>query len=1076
MPLQKQAINIPFGQGLDTKTDPNQVQLGKFLSLSNAMFNNAGLLQKRNGFGVFPSSPNADTTTLALQNSNLIAIGNSFQSYAPTTQQWITKGDFQEVTLEVDHLVRSTNSQSACDTAVGPNNAACTAYLDSDGNYYYTVSDASTGEVLVQPVQLPTGATIARVAVLGNSFIVTYYYLDGVVKKLRYIAVPVYTPESPLAPADLALDVNDFDEGYDILSANSSLYFAYSSSFSGGTVRISYLDPQLFTHIFRTVTGHTASLVSLSSDTTNNNVYLTFCDVDVFTTVYDQELNPVNSGAVFTVLSGYTVNHLATAAYAGVNNIFYQITNTYSYSTVRTDYILYNTVTESGTVTSVNTDGLIRSVGLASKAFIYNTSAYVLVNYGGALQPTYFLINQTGKIVSKLAYGNGMQYAVTQVLPSFNLGVTKGITTASVSYLFKDLLAPVNKNLNSNSQSNIYTQTGINIVKFYFNDGAITTTDVAGSLHVTGGFMWQYDGNVPVEHGFFVYPEDLGYTSGVTGGALKAQLYYYKVTYEWTDADGNLHRSSPSLPLEVDLTNVTPTPLQTDADFASGSTTLTVVDVTGFAVGQVITGTGIQPNTHITAIDTIASTFTIDIPTSTSGSTIQITTLDTLLVTLDIPTLRLTYKLAPNSVRIVIYRWSLDQQNFYQITLIPTPIVNDPTIDSISYVDALNDDVIVGNLLIYTSGGVYENIGAPACQFSTLYRARLWFVDAENPNTVWYSKPIVQATPVEFTDLQTIFVTPTIGVQGSTGPITALASMDDKLVIFKENAIYYLNGNGPDITGANNDYSDPILINSTVGCTNQNSIVFTPAGLMFQSAKGIWVLGRDLGTNYIGAPVEAYNNSLVVSAVSVPDTNQIRLALANNIMLMYDYYYNQWGTFSNLNSRSGIVYANKHTFISSFGQVFQETIGQYLDGSRPVLMSFTTAWAKLADLQGYQRSYFFYLLGTYKSPHTLSINVAFDYDPSPVQNSQILPVNFNPAYGGDSPYGNQPVYGGPSAVEQWRVFLANQRCQSMQISLQENFDPSYGTVAGAGLTLSGINFVMGVKRGYTTLKPSLSVG
>ena len=743
---------------------------------------------------------------------------------------------------------------------------------------------------------------------------------------------------------------------------------------------------------------------------------------------------------------------------------------------MRTDYILYNTVTQTNSISTAAT--LVRSVGLGSKAFIYNSKAYFVANYAGTLQPTYFLMDQGGNVLCKLAYGNAMKYAVTQVLPSVTFGYENGIPNASIAYLYTDLLAPVNKNIGSNNDTNIYSQTGINIAQFYFNDGAITANEITGSLHITGGFMWQYDGTVPVEHNFFVYPEDMAATPAITGGGLSSQQYYYQVTYEWTDADGNLHRSAPSLPLSVDLSGVSATPVTFTGTWSLGGTTMTVSSTTGLHVGQVITdsthSTYLEPNTIITAIGAGSITFDPPAPHAATGDTVS--TADTNKITLNIPTLRLTYKQAPNNARIVIYRWSLAQQIFYQITSIPSPINNDSTVDSISYIDTKNDAEIVGNLILYTTGDVYENIGAPACQTSTLYRSRLWFVDAENPNVLWYSKPVIQNTPVEFTDLQTFYVAPTIGVQGSTGPITALSSMDDKLIIFKENAIYYINGNGPDVTGANNDYSDPILVTSTVGCTNQRSIVFTPNGLMFQSNKGIWVLGRDLNTNYIGAPVEAFNSYLVISSVSVPNTNQIRFALDNGVMLMYDYYYNQWGTFTNLNSLSGIIYKSKHTFINNYNQVSVETPQLYLDGARPVLMSFTTAWAKLADLQGYQRAYFFYLLGTYKSPHTLTVSISFDYDPSVQQVSYIQPINFNPPYGDDSPYGNQTVYGGPSAVEQWRVFLQNQRCESMQITLQENYDPSYGVQAGAGLTLSGINFVMGVKKGYTTLKPSLSVG
>ena len=102
--------------------------------------------------------------------------------------------------------------------------------------------------------------------------------------------------------------------------------------------------------------------------------------------------------------------------------------------------------------------------------------------------------------------------------------------------------------------------------------------------------------------------------------------------------------------------------------------------------------------------------------------------------------------------------------------------------------------------------------------------------------------------------------------------------------------------------------------------------------------------------------------------------------------------------------------------------------------------------------------------------------MAYDYNPNPLQQTTIYPVNFNGTYGSDPIYGDGSPYGGNSQVEQWRVFLDKQRCQSIQITLNELYDPSLGVAAGAGLTLSGINMVIGTKKGYPVLQPSLSVG
>ena len=78
-----------------------------------------------------------------------------------------------------------------------------------------------------------------------------------------------------------------------------------------------------------------------------------------------------------------------------------------------------------------------------------------------------------------------------------------------------------------------------------------------------------------------------------------------------------------------------------------------------------------------------------------------------------------------------------------------------------------------------------------------------------------------------------------------------------------------------------------------------------PQGLMFEFASEagnqIWTLGRDLSTQYTGAPVEGLTtNATVKSAVNVPGTNQVRFTLDTGITLMYDYYYQQWGTFVNI--------------------------------------------------------------------------------------------------------------------------------------------------------------------------------
>lgn len=1004
MPLQKQPVQINFAQGLDTKSDPNQVQIGKFLALQNSVFDKAGRLTKRNGFNNITSLPDANQTTLTTLNDNLIATGSNLYAYSQSTEKWYNQGIVQPINLNTLPLVRVSTSQSSPDSVSSPSGLTCLAYIDN-GIAYYQVSDTITGQQIVKRTLLSAVSASPKVFILGQYFIVTYLATISATVHLQYVAIPMSTPTSPFAAADISTQVSSIAAGYDGVVANNSLYLTWSGS--GTTVKTAFLTSTLTLSAAVSVASHTATLVSVVADTSASTavIWSSFWDSgsnNGYTMAVDPSL--VQILAPTQIITATAINEITSTANNQVLSVIYENNNTYggAIGSVKTDYLSTLTVTQLGTV--IGSTIILRSVGLASKAFTAaNGNTYVLATYGESNQPTYFLIDSTGAIYMRLAYSNGGGYEAGQTLAS----VSEVNGRYYISYLIKDFLASTNKgtaNPTGTPSNAIYTQTGINLAGFTINTSGQYSSEIAGALHLTGGQLWEYDGVKPVEHGFHVWPENQVVSTSGTGGSITAGTYYYQFTYEWTDNAGNLHRSAPSIPI-------------------------------------IVTTTG-----------------------STSTNT------------LTVPTLRLTFKVQPNPVRIVGYRWSVAQQVYYQFTSITAPVVNDPTVDFVTITDTRSDLSILGNTLLYTTGGVIEDIAAPASIASALFKNRLFLIDAEDQNLIWYSKQVIENTPVEMSDLLTLYIAPTSGAQGSTGPLTALSAMDDKLIMFKKDAIYYLTGTGPDNTGANNDFTDPVYITSSVGCANPNSIVLMPNGIMFQSDKGIWLLGRDLSTNYIGAPVESYNGTTVDSATAIPGTNQVRFILSTGITLMYDYFYGQWGTFSNIRAISATLYQGLHTYLNAFGAVYQESIGSYLDGSQPVLMSFTTSWINIAGLQGYERFYFMYLLGTYYTPFKLNMQMAYDYNPSSTQNVLVLPDNYSPAWGGEAVWGSGSVWGGKSNVFESRVFPQQQKCESFQISMNEVFDSSFGVASGQGLTLSGLNLVVGVKKGYRTQKAAQSFG
>lgn len=1015
--MPKQGIPLNFSQGLDTKTDPFQVPVGKFLDLQNSVFTKGGMLTKRNGYRRL-TSPDNDADYLTTFNGALTAIGTSLESYSSSANKWKSPGAaFQAMSLDVTPIVRNSVNQSHADSAIASNGLVCTVYTESDGtttSHKYVVADSATGQNVVAPTAITNAdATLGapRVFLLGAYFIIVYTRLITATYHLEYIALSTSSGLAVGSTTNIASYTPSSTVAWDGVVYSNRLYFAWNGAAASG-INCSYLSSTLTlsASVIRDA-GHVATLVSVTADTAAGQVWITYLDSGTgngYATVLDTGLAVVL--APTAVIAGGALN-LATVAASGTLNLFYEVSNNYSYdAAIPSHYIKKLTCTSAGVVSSTTT--AIRSVGLASKAFYMNATIYFLCVYQSPYQSTYFLSDSSGNIVAKLAYSNAYGYYVTG-LPS----VVVSDDTARVPYLLKTLIQAVNKGTNQTSTAGnpvsagtgVYAQVGVNLASFTFG-GVPIASEIGTNLNLSGGITWAYDGYSVTEQGFHLYPDSVEKTATANaGGAMIPQQYYWVATYEWQDNQGNLFRSAPSIPI----------------------------------------------------------TFTV--PGGTNANT----------VTLAIPTLRLTYKTA-NPVKIVVYRWSTAQQVYYQTTTITAPVMNSTSTDSVSFTDTHSDAQIIGNNILYTTGGVVENIGAPSFKSTFLFDDRLWGIPSEDQNLLWFSKQVIEATPVEMSDLFTMFVAPNTGAQGPSGKLTCGFPMDDKGILFKDTSILYFNGRGPDNTGSQNQYSSPVLVTSTVGCSNQNSIVFMPTGLMFEfqseSGNQIWLLGRDLSTRYIGADVEGFTtNATVLSAVNIPGTNQVRFTMSSGITLVYDYFFNQWGTFVNVPAISSTVFQGLHTYINAYAQVFQENPGSYLDGSSPVLLSFVTGWLNVAGLRGYERIHEFGFLGVYYSPHKLAIQVGYDYG-SPEHQSIYVPPNYGAAYGGDTLYGGSSTYGGPSNIENFRVFAKRQKCKAFQVRVQELYDSSIGASPGQGLSLSGLNLVVSLKKAWSPVAARNSVG
>jgi hypothetical protein len=355
------------------------------------------------------------------------------------------------------------------------------------------------------------------------------------------------------------------------------------------------------------------------------------------------------------------------------------------------------------------------------------------------------------------------------------------------------------------------------------------------------------------------------------------------------------------------------------------------------------------------------------------------------------------------------------------------------------------DAEIVDNAVIYTSGDIIASDPLPACVGFNTYRNRLVTIDTES-DVVQYSKKRQELIGAEFSSLFTIEVDP-VG-----GRLTAAIEMDSNLVIFRQSAIYVTNGDGPNDAGGNNDIREPQRVSSDVGCDDGcggRSVVLTPKGVMFKSAKGIYLIDRGLNVTYIGAEVERYNSYLMTSAIALASKNQVRFQHSNGDTLVYDYVVGQWSTFTNHSGLFAKVVGGVYNYIRTNGSIWSESTG-FADGAYAIVMKLKTAWIKLNSMQQFKRIRRVTVLGNYIGAHTATLRTYTDYK-STVNETHV----FNAA----------AIVPAEDNVYQWDNHMKVQKCESLQVEIYDT-----PTTANEAYSINNIAFEVALKTGINKMK------
>ncbi len=1032
MALRETAIPVRFVGGIETAEDEKGVLPVKLLALENGVFETGGSIVKRHGYdvlgyGIAGAAPSlAPDRGLATRNNELLAFTED-AAYTHTGQEWSPAGVCDLVAMSRRAVVKTGGSQVQGDSCeVG--GISVYAWVDSSSLYYSVLDDA--GGVLVPPTLIAASRTRPSVRAIGGNAVIIF--ADTASGVIYTAAISPSEPKATLTPIGIT---NDLSLAYPIYDVDASPYCTHAAigwvTTNGGTssTRIGWLTNggllgSSATSLPAAVAGPAADNIGVAIDQTASSPDIAYAYMSGTT---------VSAGILNHDL---TAQLAATAVMTSVTGTFSTITCAFLIgASTQTVAVFASTVSASKYTTWSRTITAAAALGtqastltseLASRAWSWGPYAYAQVLHASTLWSTYFAMRHDGVIVARQLSGTaGANAAITHLAGTFAVDPPDAIAEADDLYSFRyNARAWIGTSraavATGDDDVGVFAEPGMQ--RILLERARPSTQQLGQTAYVSGGgFLWEYDATSLVEAGFFYAPDDIATpVDASTGGEMSDGTFGYVCCYEWINAQGERERGPVSTVVDVTVNGAT----------ATQKVTLTL------------------PCLHHTLKRALSGTAGVS---GQRGSTDPMTAV-------------LSAISGRKNVSIAVFRSEDGTAGaYYRVSsLDPSTagsnngyVANDPAALTVSFIDGMSDADLIAQDPLYTNGEILSNDGWESGSALGLAKGRIWSTDAAEPNRVRFSQERAEGYALE----QPAELSVTLDPLG--GEVTAIAPMDDAVVLFKARAVYYVAGPGPLANpNAGGGFSAPQLITSDTGCTEPRSVVMSPVGVAFKSAKGIYLLGRDRTLQHVGSPVDGYNDQEITAATLLEDRQEIRFLTSSGLTLVWDYGYNQWSTFTRHEGVDARMVAGIYHYLRNDGTVWAESDG-YLDGTANITLGIETAWIKLAGyLQGFQKLWYANVLGEYLSAHTLRVKMAFDYQEGWAYTVTVDPTDFidTTAYGAGA-YGAGAYGGNDDGRYQFTVHIG-EPCEAARFRFEDHQDAGAG---GASFGLSELLLHGGVK-------------
>lgn len=560
MPLAKQKINISFAQGVDTKSDPKQVIPGRLLVLENAVFQKTNSLIKRNGYTKLSQGTLTGGIGLSTFKDQLFMLSGQTgttrpagRTYSPSTSQWSDiKGYYQPVNVQKV----STNSissysaisnypmiDSCVDTTTNTQLILYTKKISATQEaIMYSVLDLNTNTLITQDQLVPTlpnKTTYARVVKFKTYFAIIFSGVSGGVDSLVYVLVDPISPQSSslvsnaIVAAGTSAGQYRINYPFDAYADNSYLYVAYPD---GSTFDLSLRTVNTSYTVSATtlVAGMNAQSGCTIVPDASGNLFFATCS----TSTPNVKLVSYTAGLAsqrftpFTVQSGLSGPNTIVGAIDPLDPtqiyLYWNVPGVFGAAATPIVYVYYALVKfTSGTPSIIKGPSTyITSASIYGKPYTYDNSIkLLLICTDGFNTQSYFIFD-------------GIYYYCDAKLCTYSAVTLRG-NPVGVSVPSANTYQFAMAEVDDDSKGFI-----VNSYKITYDHKPVFG-EIGNNLHITGGFLYMFDGQNLAEQNFLQQP-NVCYLTDYAAGNIAAGTYYYKITYEWIDAYGQLHISSPS--------------------------------------------------------------------------------------------------------------------------------------------------------------------------------------------------------------------------------------------------------------------------------------------------------------------------------------------------------------------------------------------------------------------------------------------------------------------------------------------------------------------------------------------------